>query len=188
MIKRQQNSSINAVSLLSIWLLLVVLIPAFSNVLIANYIPLPEALATTTIQREAYHKKWDSSKKVVMKPFYLQYPQYQKYTIPADKFSYAWYYAMMFSADEAAAESSKKLFQKLEKRQYIVRMLGYFLPSLYLQNQFNSIAKTDLGNHIHYLKSVKIFHRNISEFFYPYIFKMALPKEVDWKKIPKFEP
>lgn len=182
-----KNSNFNAVSLLSIWIFMVILIPAFANVVISNRIPLPEALSTTVTQREAYHEKWDMPKSTVMVPFYNDYPQYSHYSLPEDKFTYAWYYAMMYAADKEAEQSSEVLFEKLEKRYTAGKTLGYFLPSLLLQNKFNEVAKTDLNDHIHYLKSVKNFHRNISEFFYPYVFELTLPKDIEWQNLPRFE-
>jgi ABC-2 type transport system permease protein len=182
-----KNSNFNAVSLLSIWLFMVILIPAFANVVISNSIPLPEALSTTVTQREAYHEKWDMPKNTVMVPFYEAYPQYSNYIIPEDRFTYGWYYAMMYSADKEAEQSSEILFEKLQKRHAAGKSLGYFLPSLLLQNKFNEVAKTDLNDHIDYLKAVKKFHRSISEFFYPHVFELSLPRDIDWQKLPKFE-
>jgi len=186
LVSLKQPSNFNAVSLLSIWLFLMVLVPALANVLIIRFIPIPEALETTVIQREAYHEKWDMPKSTVMGPFYARYPQYEKYPIPEDRFSYGWYFAMMFAADSEAAGSAKGLFEKLEQRQEVSRKIGYFVPNLFLQNALNKIAKTDLSTHIAYLKSVKAFHREISEFFYPHIFEMDLPEDINWDDLPEF--
>jgi ABC-2 type transport system permease protein len=183
----KNSSNINAVTLLSSWLFLLVLIPSLSNVIIIRMFPIPEALATTVTQREAYHEKWDMPKSVVMEPFYATYPEYSHYSIPEDRFSYGWYYAMMFAADSEAAQSATELFEKLEKRQRASQWIGYFIPNLFLQNTFNRIAKTDLENHVAYLKSVKAFHRRISEFFYPSIFEMDLPHTINWDELPEFQ-
>ncbi|KEO74090.1 DUF3526 domain-containing protein, partial [Anditalea andensis] len=182
----RQHSNFNAVTLLSVWLLLVVLIPAFANVLVSSLVPIPEALATAVVQREAYHEKWDMPKNIVMDPFFTSYPQYSHYPIPEDRFSYGWYYAMMFAADKEANNSSAVLFDKLAKRQELGIKIGFFVPSLFLQNQFNRIAKTDLEDHVNYLRSVKAYHREISEFFYPYVFEAVLPAELDWDLVPKY--
>lgn len=183
----KNSSNINAVTLLSSWLFLLVLIPSLSNVIIIRLFPIPEALATTVTQREAYHEKWDMPKSVVMEPFFASYPQYSHYSIPEDRFSYGWYYAMMFAADSEATRSASELFDKLEKRQRASQWIGYFIPNLFLQNTFNKIAKTDLENHVAYLKSVKAFHRRLSEFFYPSIFEMDLPHTINWDELPEFQ-
>lgn len=183
----KNSSNFNAVVLLGIWLSLVILLPALANVLINRYLPIPEAFSIAVTQREAYHEKWDEPKAVVMDPFYEAYPEYKKYPVPEDQYSDGWYYAMMFAADHAVAKDSKKLFEKLEKRQDISRVLGYFLPSLLLQNTFNHIAETDLEDHLRYLNSVKRYHKQLSEFFYPYLFKQSAIEEVPWEKLPQYK-
>jgi ABC-2 type transport system permease protein len=182
----KKSSTSNAVTLLSAWLCLLILLPALANVLITKFIPIPEALETTVKQREAYHEKWDMPKSTVMEPFFQRYPQYKNYPIPDDQFSYAWYYAMMFAADNEAGNSASDLFDKLEKRQEVSRAIGYFIPNLFLQNEFNRLAKTDLATHVAYLKSVKAFHRQLAEFFYPHIFEMDLPGEINWEELPEY--
>lgn len=184
---RKKNSNYNAVMLLGIWLFLVVLLPALGNVLINRFIPIPEAFSATVTQREAYHEKWDMPRREAMEPFYEAYPQYESYPIPEDAYSNGWYYAMQYIADQEAGKDSKLLFEKLKKRQEVSKTLGYFLPSLLLQNTFDRIAETDLQDHLDYLESVKVYHRAISEFFYPYLFKGNSIDQKAWDDFPEYE-
>ncbi|RXG13303.1 ABC-2 type transport system permease protein [Leeuwenhoekiella aestuarii] len=183
----KKNSNYNAVTLLGIWLFLVVLLPALGNVLVNRFIPIPEAFSTTVTQREAYHEKWDMPRREAMEPFYGAYPQYRSYSIPEDAYSNGWYYAMQYVADQEAGKDSKLLFEKLENRQEVSRKLGYFIPSLLLQNTFNRIAETDLEDHLNYLEAVKNYHKAISEFFYPHLFKGNSIDEKDWDDFPEFD-
>ncbi|RXG21009.1 DUF3526 domain-containing protein [Leeuwenhoekiella marinoflava] len=183
----KKNSNYNAVMLLGVWLFLVVLLPSLGNVLINRFIAIPEAFSTTVTQREAYHEKWDMPRREAMEPFYDAYPQYRQFSIPEDIYSNGWYYAMQYVADKAAEKDSKLLFEKLKRRQVVSKKLSYFIPSLLLQNTFNSIAETDLKDHINYLESVKKYHKEISEFFYPYLFKGNSIDERAWEDFPEFE-
>ncbi len=183
----KQNSNFNAVALLGIWLFLVILVPALGNVLINRYISIPEAFSTTVTQREAYHEKWDMPKAVVMEPFYEAYPQYRSYPIPEDTYSNGWYFAMQYIADKTAQKDAEALFEKLKRRQEVSAYLSYFVPSLLLQNKFNRIAETDLEDHLKYLESVKKYHKDISEFFYPYLFKGNSIDEKAWEDFPEFD-
>ena len=79
------------------------------------------------------------------------------------------------------------LFEKLKRRQEASKKLSYFIPSLLLQNTFNRIAETDLEDHIKYLEAVKKYHKEISEFFYPYLFKGNSIDEKAWDYFPQFE-
>ena len=62
-VSMKKNSSINAASLLSFWIILIIVLPALLNNFIINRYPLPEALDTVIEQREGYHAKWDTDKK-----------------------------------------------------------------------------------------------------------------------------
>lgn len=61
-VSMKKNSSINAASLLSLWIVLIIVLPALLNNFIINRYPLPEALDTVIEQREGYHAKWDTDK------------------------------------------------------------------------------------------------------------------------------
>ncbi len=80
--------------LLSVWIFLIIILPAAVNNYVVNKYPVPEALETTVKQRKGYHEKWDLDKKSTMDRFYAHYPQFNEYTLPDKEFSWLWYYAM----------------------------------------------------------------------------------------------
>ena len=57
-----KSSNFNAVLLLSIWILLIIILPASINNYLVNKYPTPEAMETTLKQRKSYHEKWDLDK------------------------------------------------------------------------------------------------------------------------------
>ncbi len=89
-----KNSNFNAVFLLSIWLILLIILPAIINNYLVNQYPVPEALETSIKQRKGYHEKWDMDKSLTVNKFYAHYPQFKNYVLPASDFNYLWYYAM----------------------------------------------------------------------------------------------
>ncbi|CAN0053605.1 unnamed protein product [Phaeothamnion confervicola] len=183
-----KSSSFNATTLVCIWIFLAILFPGIANIAINNSIPVPEAAETAILQREGYHAKWDEPKKPTMEKFYAVYPQYRKYQIPEDGFSPGWYYAMQFSGDLESANSSEKLFGKLMQRQTLSERIAGFNPVLAAQQSLNKIANTDLTSHIRYLQSVKAHHRQIREYFYPFIFVDTPTESIDWADYPAYQP
>lgn len=182
-----KNSRANAITLVGIWITLCLMLPAMGNTLINTTTPIHEAMETTLIQREAYHEKWDMKKSVTMEKFYQEYPEYRKYKIPEEAYYIAgWYFAMQYVADKEAEKTSQRMEQKLIERQSKAEKLGVLLPSVGVQRMYNILANTDLGAHLLYLKSVRSHHKNIREYFYPYIFEETLTKEVPWDKRPKY--
>jgi len=183
-----KSSAFNATTLVCIWIFLAILFPGMANIAVNNSIPVPEAAETAIRQREGYHAKWDEPKKPTMEKFYTVYPQYRKYPIPEDKYSPGWYHAMQFSGDLEAANSSEKLFEKLMQRQRLSERIAGFNPVIASQQSLNKIANTDLTSHIRYLQSVKAHHRQVREYFYPFIFEDTPTESIDWAGYPVFQP
>lgn len=183
-----KSSSFNATTLICIWIFLCILFPGVANIAVNQMVPVPEAAETAIRQREGYHAKWDQPKKPTMEKFYTVYPQYRKYSIPDDKYSPGWYYAMQFSGDLESAHSSEKLFKKLYRRQMLSERIAGFNPVVAAQQSLNKVANTDLTSHIRYLQSVKAHHRQIREYFYPFIFENTPTENIDWAGYPAYEP
>jgi ABC-2 type transport system permease protein len=183
-----RSSSFNATTLVSIWIFLCILFPGIANVVVNNSIPVPEAAETTIKQREGYHEKWDLPKKPTMEKFYAIYPQYRKYPVPEDQYSPGWYYAMQLSGDLESAGSSAKLFEKLGQRQLLSENIASLNPVVAAQQLLNKIANTDLSSHIRYLQSVKAHHRDVREYFYPFIFENTLTENLNWQGYPEYKP
>jgi ABC-2 type transport system permease protein len=178
----KKDSTVNAASLLSIWLLLTVVAPAAVNNYVLTTYPVPEALHTAVANREGYHSKWDESKEATMQKFYTHYPQFKKYALPKKEFSWLWYYAMQQMGDDDAAEHSMAMKQKLLQREKVSSIVGYFLPTIHTQLQLNNLAQSGLQNQISFLDSTTAFHERKRLYFYSKIFEGAPVLQEDWSK------
>ena len=176
----QKNSNFNAVILLTIWLFLIIILPATINTYIVNKYPVPEALELTLKQRNAYHEKWDMDKKATIDKFYSHYPQFKYYGIPEQEFSWLWYYAMQQMGDDESSIQSKELETKLKQRNKTSQTIAQFIPTLHTQIQLNEIAKSDLGNQLSFMKKTKEFHEKMRLYFYPKIFDNAAVDQENW--------
>ena len=185
----QKNSNFNAVILLTIWLFMIIILPAIINTYIVNKYPVPEALELTLKQRNAYHEKWDMNKKITMDKFYKHYPQFKNYALPEEEFSWLWYYAMQQAGDDNSARESGELAAKLEQRNKASQFIALFIPALHTQIQLNEIAKSDLRNQLLFLKETKQFHEKLRLYFYPKIFDNAPVNHEKWDqfKVKTFE-
>lgn len=181
----RRSSAINAVSLLTAWVLLTFILPAAINNYVTTAYPVPEALATTVEQREGYHAKWDLPKEPTMESFYAQYPHLQKYRLPKDQFSWLWYYAMQQAGDYDAREKVADMKMKLRMRSSASESIARFIPTLHAQLRLNKFSQADLANHLHFLDSTERFHEKLRLHFYPKIFEEKEAKSEDWSQ---FEP
>lgn len=178
----QKNSNFNAVILLTIWLFMIIILPATINTYIVNKYPVPEALELTLKQRNAYHEKWDMDKKMTLDKFCQHYPQFKNYPLPDAEFSWLWYYAMQQMGDDESAVQSKELETKLKQRNEASHTIAQFIPTLHTQIQLNEIARSDLGNQLLFMEKTKEFHEKLRLYFYPKIFGNAEVKKENWSK------
>jgi len=177
----QRNSSFNALALISVWVILTVLVPAMVNNYVLNMYQVPEALEAMVEQRDGYHEKWDLEKDATMTGFYEAYPQYQKYTVPEDEFSWTWYYGMQHMGDLAAENTSKEMREKVILRNTISEKVALFIPTMHAQLSFNSLAGTDMISHLGFLKGLTEFHEELRLNFYQKVFENNPADSVDWE-------
>ena len=176
----KRSSGFNALLLLSIWLILLILLPAGINAYVTNKYPVPEALSTMISQRDGYHTKWDTDKVETLKKFYDHYPQFEEFGYPTEGFNWTWYYAMQQMGDDYAKDTEAHR-KKMTERETASKQLSAFLPNMHLQLAFNELAGTSLDEHLNFLDSTANFHEELRLFFYPKIFKGESGDSLDWK-------
>ncbi len=182
MVSLLNNSSFNALALISIWVVLTILLPAVVNNYVLNKYPVPEALSTIVEQRDGYHEKWDLEKNATMIGFYEAYPQYKNYPVPKDEFSWIWYYGMQHMGDLEAQKSSAEMKAKIRKRNMVSEQVALFVPTMHAQLSFNTIAGTDMLSHLDFLKALTEYHENLRLGFYKDIFDNISANNIDWQK------
>ncbi|WP_281986667.1 DUF3526 domain-containing protein [Aquimarina aggregata] len=183
----KKSSGFNALLLLSIWLILIILLPAGINAYISSKYPVPEALSTAIAQRDGYHTKWDTEKLPTIKKFYSHYPQFKKYGYPTDGFNWLWYYAMQQMGDDDSKNQREALSKKIKLRERTSKQIASVIPNMQLQLAFNLLAGTSMSQHMEYLKGTEGFHEELRLFFYPKIFEKQQADTIDWHRFkPKY--
>ena len=179
----RKRSSVNALSLLSLWLLLVVIVPSMVNSAITTSYPIPEALTTMIKQRDGYHQKWDENKQESMVKFYESYPQFESFGFPPEQgFDWFWYYAIQFLGDKESFDEREQMNEKIMQREVVSRRWASIIPPMHLQLFFNDLAGTSLINHLAFLRHIDAFHEDTRLFFYPEIYKNTSAKVINWDR------
>jgi len=179
----KRSSGFTVLTLLAIWVVLTILLPASVNNLVATLHPVPESLSTMVKQRDGYHNKWDQDKKVTLDKFYARYPQFAKYGIPDESFHWLWYYAMQQMGDDESRADSRAMREKMLQREKTSRSLALVIPTLHTQLYFNDLAQTSLLDYIRLLDSATTFHERTRLYFYPKIFEGTSAKNEDWAAV-----
>ncbi len=178
----KKSSGFNALLLLSIWLVLLILLPSGINAYVASKYPVPEALSATIAQRDGYHVKWDTDKLATIKKFYQHYPQFKKYGYPTEGFNWLWYYAMQQMGDDDSKKEREALSEKITLRTNFSSQIASILPNMHLQLAFNKLAGTSMSQHMDYLQGTEQFHEKLRLSFYPKIFEGLKADTLDWKQ------
>lgn len=176
----KKTSGFNALLLLSVWLVLIILVPAGINAYVSSKYPVPEALSTAIAQRDGYHVKWDTDKLATIEKFYKHYPQFKKYGYPTDGFNWLWYYAMQQMGDDDSKKERDALDEKIALREHTSTQIASVIPNMHVQLAFNQLAGTSMSQQIAYLNATNAFHEKLRLFFYPKIFEGKQADTVDW--------
>ncbi|WP_299312079.1 DUF3526 domain-containing protein [uncultured Aquimarina sp.] len=178
----KKSSGFNALLFLSVWLVLIILLPAGINAYVSSKYPVPEALSTTIAQRDGYHTKWDTDKLATIEKFYKHYPQFKKHGYPTDGFNWLWYYAMQQMGDDDSKNEQEALKEKIKLREQTSRQIASVIPNMHLQLVFNRLSGTSMSQQMDYLEATDAFHERLRLFFYPKIFKKQNADTVDWSQ------
>jgi len=178
----KKSSRFNALTLLTTWLVLLILLPSGINAYVTSKYPVPEALNTAIVQRDGYHTKWDKEKLPTIQKFYAHYPQFEKYGYPTEGFNWLWYYAMQQMGDDDSQKERGALNAKIKKRERVSQNIASWIPNMHMQLTFNHLAGNSLGQHIDFLEATEQFHEKLRLFFYPQIFEEQLAESVDWEE------
>ncbi|MDY5858163.1 MAG: DUF3526 domain-containing protein [Porphyromonas sp.] len=177
-----RTSSVNAVVLLSLWLVLCILLPVgINNYLSARY-PIDDALSLTIKQRDEYHKRWDTDKQETMRRFVACYPELSQYSVPDSGFTWGWYYAMQHMGDLESRQEQAAMLSKVRAREAMAARIALLLPPVGLQLGMNELAGSDLNAHLDFLEATARFHEAKRRAFYPAIFEERPATSVDWSR------
>lgn len=184
----RRSSTTNAMILLGVWVALTFLAPAVLSLTNAILHPVPEALELTVRQRQGYHEAWDLPKAATMDGFFEDYPQWSDQTVPEDEFTWAWYYAMNHRGDRAARDASRAYRDVLTRRDEWARRWSLLVPPLATQIALDRLSSADLGTQLAYQEAVRRYHERLKDHFQPLLFSASPIAEVDWERVPPFEP
>jgi len=124
--------------------------------------------------------------KTAMQRFLALYPEYQNTAPLPEGFHWKWYFAFHHLGDESVADQVARYRAGLLTRQSLTERLGWILPGVGIQTIAHRIAATDLNAQLAYQDQIVDFHRQIREFYYPYLFNEQIFSNKDFINRPQF--
>lgn len=185
---RGWGSSTNAAALAAVWVCIALVLPALANVVIERSIPVEQGAEIARAQREAVNAAWDVPREETMQRFYASHPQWRHSAPLGDAFHYKWYLAFHQNGDDAVAPLAAKYRAGIEARLAAAGTLGWLLPPVGVQAAMTHLAGTDMEGHLAYQDRIRAFHRELRQFYYPYLFEDTRFGAHDYWHAPTFVP
>jgi ABC-2 type transport system permease protein len=182
----QLTSVANAAAVAASWLVLTLILPALAHLTINSAVPVGQGVELTLAQREAVHDGWDKPKDETMQAFFKAYPVWKDTKPVEGGFHWKWYYAFQHVGDLAVTDKVQSYRGGLKARDQWTRRVGYILPAVGVQTLIHRIARTDLTAQMAYQDRIRAFHKQLREYYYPYIFNEEPFREVEFGRVPQW--
>lgn len=174
--------------LLGFWLLTTFIIPAVGNEVIDHTYHGPEGGDILMTQREAVNGAWDLPIDTTMDAFVASHPEWEGKTDVSALFEWKWYFAFQQVGDETALPLSRAYQQTAEDKYKAAGMVAWLSPATWFQRTLTHWAHTDAPAAWEYEQSVRDFHAELRQFYYPLMFNDVEYSEASLDGRPVFDP
>ena len=182
----QQAGEVILATLVALWLLLAVILPAGGRLAIDRAVPVPAGADITLAQREAVNAAWDLPKATTMAAFVAQHPAWADFSAVARPFEWKWYYAFQQVGDQQAQALSAAYTAGRLQRDRLAGWLAWAAPPVLLERALQALAGTDLRASLAYEARVRAFHAELRNFYYPKLFRAEAFDPAGLQGVPQF--
>jgi ABC-2 type transport system permease protein len=178
------SSGINAAILVSIWLLLMVFVPALLSVWVNRVYPMPSRIALIAQSRQIADEL--AKNKDALQRFYEEHPELKPVQAnPQDRTA-----SMLFSRlqVELSMEKEREAFTlQAAARRQMVNRYRLFSPSIIMIELLNEIASTGETVYSDFDKQVAAYHSRFRDYFAPLVFRQEKFGVAQLEGVPKFQ-
>lgn len=166
----RQTGEVILATLLGLWVLLGVIVPAAGRTAIDRAVPLPSGAEIVLAQREAVNDAWDLPKAQTMAAFVARHPQWAAHAAVTRPFEWKWYYAFQQVGDQRAQPLAEAYTSGRLQRDAWAGRLAWAAPPVLLERSLQALAGTGLQATLAYEARVRAFHAELRGFYYPRLF------------------
>lgn len=182
----RKPATVILMSLVGIWLLVTVIIPAGARLAIDKMIPIPSDAEILLTQREAVNDAWDLPRQTTMSAFFERHPQWSDYVAFESAFEWQWYYAFQQVGDQKTEALTRAYRDARLQRAHWANRVSWIAPPALLEQALEALARTDLEAAVRYEDSVRDYHAQLREFYYPKFFHNAPFSRDELEQLPVF--
>jgi ABC-2 type transport system permease protein len=184
----QRPGEVILASLLGLWALLAVVLPALGRQAIDRAVPLPSGGQIVLTQREAVNAAWDLPKASTMTAFTERHPEWAAFAAVERPFEWKWYYAFQQVGDQRAEALSAAHTQGRKARDQLAARWSVLAPPVWFERSLQSLAGTDVNATLAYEAQVRAFHAALRKFYYPKLFRNEAFDPKAFSELPQYKP
>ena len=181
-----KNSSINALALVSSWVLFLLFLPAMVNYSIQKKYPENERLSMIQSSRSGDYKLWDMPRKIKIDSFYVMLPQYKTAKV-TDTNTVDFPAYMEISQRSNNAEGAKYDALILQRLQTALAT-NIINPVFATQYSYNQIAQSEINHFVQFSKNVIAYQQKRRHFIFDNMLSGKSFTKEGYKSYPVYNP
>ncbi|MDY7225422.1 DUF3526 domain-containing protein [Hyalangium rubrum] len=179
-----RGSATNALLLVSLWLLMVVVIPAAVQLGVSQLYPVPSRVALVGAARQAAAEAEKEGSQLLAR-YYQDHPELAPQDGKADTFLPT-YLAVQSEAARRTAPVLESFQTQLTHQQQMLGALRFLSPALAFQQALQDVAGTGHSRHAHFLQQVSVFHEDWRSALLPRAFAQQVLGAEAHHGLPRF--
>lgn len=166
-------SATNAMTLASLWLGFVVLLPSLFNLLATTLYPVPSRVEMIQTVREASDDANEQGSRLLSK-YYEDHPELAEGGAEQAMNDFN---VIRVAVNADVEQRVRPVLQQYENQilsqQNMIDRLRFLSPAILMQDALNDISGTGIARHRHFMHQVSAYHQEWANYFVPLIFKKA---------------
>ena len=184
-----QNSAVNALTAVGLWLLLLLVVPSLLSAALAVVRPVDSSQLATLVRRTGIdNEEHEPTVRAVVRQYLRQHPRLAP---PGDTLfqpdllskGYAAYAQLNTQRQRPLVD---EYLRAVAAREDLAARFSFFNPAVNTQNLLSQLAGTDLPSYLRFFNSLPAFHRQIVGFYYPHLFRNQPLALRDYAQRPVF--
>jgi len=181
-----KNSAFNAMSLVGIWVLLTLIVPALTNNIATSLHPVPSRIELINAQRSAALEAQENASKL-LSGIYQDHPEYLPKEEQRDNFDLGVaIYTSISAVEKTTAPLEQQFDEQLAKQQRLVETYRFLSPAVVLQQELNRLSGNNQHRFNHFQQQVEAFKQEIKAYFDAKVFKKERLQVADYEQMPEF--
>ncbi len=159
------SGAISALRCISIWVVLLILVPAAANVAARVIAPVPSRAEFVQAVRDATDAV-EAQRASLLEQYLFDHPEMAGADAASNAVPAAIASLVTRRAVEARASAVGARYQaQLNRQEAVIECFEYFSPAIWLQNALNRLAGVDTARYRAFLADVSVYHEEVRDFF-----------------------